>query len=79
MRNYSKEFKDKALKLSDEIGVQRAAAQFGFPYYLLADWRSNRRRRLKNPPKPLTEAEAGLPGSKSWSAKMKSSEGQMTP
>jgi transposase len=57
MRSYSKEFKEEALKLSDEIGVQRAASQLGVPYYSLADWRSNRRRRLKNPPKPLREAE----------------------
>ena len=57
MRNYSREFKEEALKLSDEIGVQRAASQLGVPYYSLADWRSNRRRRLKDPHKPLTEAE----------------------
>ncbi len=31
--NYSKEFKEEALKLSDEIGVKKAAAQLGLKYY----------------------------------------------
>ena len=30
--NYSKEFKEEALKLSDEIGVKKAAAQLGLKY-----------------------------------------------
>ena len=40
--NYSKEFKEEALKLSDEIGVKKAATQLGLKYYTLADWRSKR-------------------------------------
>ena len=43
MRHYSKEFKEEALKLSDEIGVKKAAQQLGIAYYTLADWRSIRR------------------------------------
>lgn len=39
---YSKEFKTEALKLSDEIGVKKVAAQLGIPYYTLADWRKDR-------------------------------------
>ena len=39
---YSKEFKEEALRLSDEIGVKKAASQLGLPYYTLADWRNNR-------------------------------------
>lgn len=35
MARYSKEFKAEALKLSDELGVKKAAAQFGLPYLLL--------------------------------------------
>ena len=27
------------LKLSDEIGIKKATAQLGVPYYTLADWR----------------------------------------
>jgi len=30
MKHYSKEFKEEALKLSDEIGVKKAAQQLGF-------------------------------------------------
>ena len=31
MKRYSKEFKEEALKLSDEIGVKKAAQQLGMP------------------------------------------------
>lgn len=30
---YSKEFKEEALKLSDEIGLKKAAQQLGIQYY----------------------------------------------
>ena len=40
---YNKEFKAEALKLSDEIGVKKAAQQLGLPYYTLADWRKDRK------------------------------------
>ncbi|MDD4475198.1 MAG: hypothetical protein PHV95_05295 [Eubacteriales bacterium] len=40
---YSKEFKQEALKLSDEIGVKKAASQLGMPYYTIAEWRKNRK------------------------------------
>lgn len=43
MTQYSKEFKEQALRLSDEIGVKKAASQLGIPYYTLADWRNNRK------------------------------------
>ena len=36
MKHYSKEFKEEALKLSDEIGVKKAAQQLGIAYYTLA-------------------------------------------
>ena len=36
---YEKSFKEEAVKLSDEIGVKKGAAQLGVPYYTLADWR----------------------------------------
>ena len=39
MAKYSKEFKTEALKLSDEIGIKKAAQQLGLNYYTLADWR----------------------------------------
>lgn len=36
---YEKSFKQEAVKLSDEIGIKKAAQQLGVPYYTLADWR----------------------------------------
>ena len=48
MSNYSKEFKEEAIRLSDEIGVKKAAVQLGVPYYTLADWRQNRKNRKKD-------------------------------
>ena len=47
MTKYSKEFKEEALKLSDEIGNKKAASQLGIPYYTLAD----RRNKSKHKPK----------------------------
>jgi transposase len=40
---YDNTFKLEALKLSDEIGVRKAAVQLGVPYYTLAEWRSIRK------------------------------------
>ena len=55
MARYSKEFKEEALRLSDEIGVKKAAAQLGLPYYTLADWRNNRKHTEPEP--ELSEVE----------------------
>lgn len=33
MKHYSKEFKEEVLKLSDEIGVKKAAQQLGVAYW----------------------------------------------
>lgn len=41
---YDKEFKESALRLSDEIGVKKAADQLGLPYYTIAEWRKKRTR-----------------------------------
>ena len=54
---YSKEFKEEALKLSDEIGVKKAALQLGLQYYTLADWRKARKYAKKHTV-VLTENEA---------------------
>ena len=37
MKQYSREFKEEALKPSDEIGVKNAAKRLGVAYYTLAD------------------------------------------
>jgi len=42
MRKYDKEFKEEAVKPSDEIGVKQATAQLGIPYCSLAEWRQMR-------------------------------------
>ena len=47
MATYSKEFKAEALRLSDEIGVKKAAEQLGIPYFTLADWRSSRKEKQR--------------------------------
>ena len=60
MAKYNREFKEEALKLSDEIGVKKAASQLGLPYYTLADWRNRTRDRITGQPKKelsLTEQE----------------------
>ena len=45
---YEKSFKEEAVRLSDEIGVKKAAEQLGVPYYTLADWRSQRKQHGNN-------------------------------
>lgn len=56
MKRYSKAFREEALKLSDDIGVKKAAAQLGVQYYTIADWRRNR-KIAKNSEYPMSEAE----------------------
>lgn len=56
MKKYSKEFKEEALKLSDEIGVKKAASQLGLQYYTLAEWRKNRKAETRMPD-PAIDAE----------------------
>ena len=56
--NYSKEFKDEALKLSDEIGTKKACEQLGLKHYTLSEWRKNRKARLSEPINHLTDAQA---------------------
>ena len=46
---YTKEFREEAIKLSDEIGVKRAAAQLGIPYYTLSAWRNKRKAEATRP------------------------------
>ena len=65
MKHYSKEFKEQAIKLSDEIGVKQACAQLGLVYGTLAGWRKsyNRKRILKQKTSeddPPTEREKKL-------------------
>ena len=47
MANYSKEFKEEAIRLAEEIGNKKAAEQLGIPYSTLAGWH----KRTKHKPK----------------------------
>ena len=47
MSIYSKKFREEALRLSDEVGVKKTAAQLGIPYYTLADRRNARKKSTK--------------------------------
>lgn len=55
---YSKEFKEEALKLSDEIGVKKVAQQLGIQYYTLSDWRSKRNTAIKAKKYQMSDDEA---------------------
>ena len=64
MRQYSKEFKEQTLKLSDEIGLKKASEQLGVNHGTLSGWRKIRKRKggEKSIPatSPLTEREKQL-------------------
>ena len=45
---YDKTFKEKAVRLSDEIGLKNAAAQLGVSYYTLSGWRNKRNKYEQN-------------------------------
>ena len=55
---YSKEFKEEAVKLSDEIGLKKAAQQLGIQYYTLSDWRSKRNAAIKAQKNQMSDKEA---------------------
>ena len=55
---YSKEFKEEALKLSDQIGVKKVAQQLGIQYYTLSDWRSKRNTAIKAKNDQMSDEEA---------------------
>lgn len=57
MATYNKEFKEEALKLSDELGIKKASAQLGLPYYTLSGWRNVRKANLGKTKVPDTEFE----------------------
>ena len=48
MKRYDKDFREQALKLSDEIGLKKASEQLGIVYETLADWRKQRARNSSN-------------------------------
>ncbi|MBQ6212338.1 MAG: transposase [Ruminococcus sp.] len=54
---YSKEFKEEAIRLSDEIGLKEASQQLNLQYYTLSDWRSKRNAREKREKSFITDNE----------------------
>lgn len=60
---YPKEFKEEAVRLSDEIGVRKTAEQLGLHYNTLTDWLKQRRERQNRPQLSEDEQQAG---SASW-------------
>jgi len=64
MRQYSTDFKEQALKLSDEIGLKKASEQLGVNYGTLSGWRKIRKRKnggnTAPDTSPLTEREKQL-------------------
>ena len=52
--------KQEALKLSDEIGLKKAAQQLGIQYYTLSDWRTKRNAAAKAKKYQMTDDEAKL-------------------
>ena len=58
MKKKKKEFKEEAIKLSDEIGLKKASAQLGIEYYTLAEWRKTRNTKAKEQVNQLTDEEA---------------------
>ena len=64
MTHYSKEFKEQALKLSDEIGLKKASEQLGVNYGTLSGWRKirNKKNTVPSTPdtSPLTDREKHL-------------------
>ena len=64
---YCKEFKQQAIKLSDEIGTKKASEQLGLAYFTLGCWRKKENRKqimdeetTENTTTPLTERERKL-------------------
>lgn len=53
---YSKEFREEALKLSDELGSKKAVESLGVKYSTLADWRAKRNQQQKKGEK-ISEAD----------------------
>lgn len=47
MKRYDQNFKDEALKLSDDIGIKKACEQLNLNYGTLAGWRKLRIKKRK--------------------------------
>ena len=62
-RNYAKEYKEQAVKLAKEIGVEKAARELGVPKGTLYGWmKAVREWRLDAGPGSRTPQRGGEPG-----------------
>jgi transposase len=57
MKRYTQEFREQALRLSDDIGVKKASEQLNVNYETMKDWRKLRSRKTKEPARQLSEEE----------------------
>ena len=53
MKNYTAQFKEEALMISDEIGLRKACEKIGIPYGTLSNWRKSVNRA--KPTKEVTK------------------------
>ena len=58
---YSEQFREEALRLSDEVGLRKAANQLGLPYYTLSNWRCKRNIERKTSVSVMTHKEPETP------------------
>lgn len=57
MKRYDQNFKEEALKLSDDIGVKKACEQLNLNYGTLTGWRKQRAKKEKAGKKPDKELQ----------------------
>lgn len=70
MKQYSKQFRDEAVALADDIGPGQAAKNLGVNYYTLAGWRKNRKSKEAAIAKYEAEPEANLTREKQMEKKI---------
>lgn len=58
MKSYDQNFKDEALKLSDDIGVKKACEQLNLSYGTLSGWRKLRAKQIKKEKRTDSEIQS---------------------
>ena len=60
MKRYDQQFKDEALKLSDDIGLKKACEQLNLNYGTLSGWRKQRVKQSRTKKKTDDEVQEEL-------------------
>ena len=60
MKRYDQQFKDEALKLSDDIGLKKACEQLNLNYGTLSGWRKQRVKQTRTKKKTDDEVQEEL-------------------